>query len=336
MRYLIYKTTNILNGKYYIGAHIQKKQNDNYLGSGQILSKAIRKYGRTNFVREILFEFSNEDEMWEKEADLVTLDFVSQSNNYNIMLGGKGFKKGYCTLRNVSTGETKIFPKAIRKEMLQLGWEPMYSGGYNRYMFNGKMVRLATNDPRIKELGLVTWSSGKKTMRNADGEIVWINKGEETADMVSVVAGTVTVKDKFGNNVRLKKDDPRYVSGEFKGVNSGKIGLFDYINSSKETCCHCGKTCSLSNHKKWHGDNCLTNPKLTSKQIADLIVARSEMGRKGAEKNSLSYRITTPSGEIFVCNNYKKFCEENGISRRPISSSGITKHKGFLIERLPT
>ena len=48
----IYKTTNLINGKIYIGKY--KGNRKNYLGSGVILKKAIKKYGIENFTREII------------------------------------------------------------------------------------------------------------------------------------------------------------------------------------------------------------------------------------------------------------------------------------------
>ena len=56
-KYIVYETTNLINGKYYIGVH--RKNGKNYLGSGKILIYAIKKYGRDNFMREILRKFDN-------------------------------------------------------------------------------------------------------------------------------------------------------------------------------------------------------------------------------------------------------------------------------------
>ena len=51
----IYKTTNLLNDKIYIGKKVYRKKDDNwYLGSGIYLNRAIKKYGRENFKKEIL------------------------------------------------------------------------------------------------------------------------------------------------------------------------------------------------------------------------------------------------------------------------------------------
>ena len=44
---VIYKTTNLINGKIYIGK--DSNNNEHYIGSGVKLLKAIKKYGRSNF-----------------------------------------------------------------------------------------------------------------------------------------------------------------------------------------------------------------------------------------------------------------------------------------------
>lgn len=53
MDYYIYMTTNLINGKKYIGQH-KGKVNDSYLGSGTTITKAIQKYGKENFKKDIL------------------------------------------------------------------------------------------------------------------------------------------------------------------------------------------------------------------------------------------------------------------------------------------
>jgi group I intron endonuclease len=90
MHYLIYKTTCLTTGKIYIGKHQTSKKEDLYLGSGLLLKLAIKKYGRENFSKEILFEFSNKDDMNAKEKELVTEEFCSREDTYNIAIGGQG------------------------------------------------------------------------------------------------------------------------------------------------------------------------------------------------------------------------------------------------------
>ena len=88
--YLVYKTTNLVNGKIYIGKHETDNLDDGYLGSGNLLRRAIEKYGRENFKREILFECSTIEEMNAKEAELVNEEFLKRDDVYNIKLGGQG------------------------------------------------------------------------------------------------------------------------------------------------------------------------------------------------------------------------------------------------------
>jgi hypothetical protein len=88
MYYTVYKVTNLVNGKTYIGRHITENPNDNYLGSGTRITAAHRKYGIENFVKEILYIFDNREDMIRKEEELVNLEYIQEDSNYNIALGG--------------------------------------------------------------------------------------------------------------------------------------------------------------------------------------------------------------------------------------------------------
>ena len=79
---------NITNGKYYIGQHKTKNPLDNYMGSGHYLIKAFKK-NKSSFVKIILFDFDNYDEMNEKEKELVSLNDCYPYNemSYNLMEG---------------------------------------------------------------------------------------------------------------------------------------------------------------------------------------------------------------------------------------------------------
>lgn len=121
----IYKITNLVNDKIYIGKHQTANLNDHYFGSGTYLLKAIKKYGRDNFKKEILFIFDNEDEMNLKEKELVTEDFISSSSNYNAKIGGEGgftsaeAKLGFIA-RNLSIEDLSTQGKNGYKKSLKL------------------------------------------------------------------------------------------------------------------------------------------------------------------------------------------------------------------------
>ena len=89
-QYYIYLTTNLINGKKYIGKHYGEL-NDDYLGSGNLIKLAINKYGKKNFKKEILFISSNEQENSQKEKEFIKVfNAVEDKNFYNIHEGGKG------------------------------------------------------------------------------------------------------------------------------------------------------------------------------------------------------------------------------------------------------
>lgn len=90
MKYTIYKITNKINNKIYIGKHQTKDTDDGYMGSGKILRSAQKKHGIENFYKEILHVFDTEEEMNAKEKELVTEDFCLRADTYNICVGGKG------------------------------------------------------------------------------------------------------------------------------------------------------------------------------------------------------------------------------------------------------
>lgn len=95
--YIVYKTTNLINNKFYIGVHRQDFHFpiifDGYLGSGSVLKKAIKKYGEENFKRETLHVFYDSDEAYLKERELVDRELVEDESFYNLCGGGSGIGK---------------------------------------------------------------------------------------------------------------------------------------------------------------------------------------------------------------------------------------------------
>lgn len=86
----IYITTNSANGKRYLGmCSYHKAKSSTYLGSGKALKRAIIKYGKDKFTREIIAEASTKDELSLLEEQFI-LEFncVSDPNWYNIASGG--------------------------------------------------------------------------------------------------------------------------------------------------------------------------------------------------------------------------------------------------------
>ncbi len=88
--HFIYKTTNLLNGKYYIGMHSTDNIDDGYLGSGKRLKRSINRYGATNHKREIVEFVSSRYELMTREKEIVNLNEIAKEDCMNLKTGGDG------------------------------------------------------------------------------------------------------------------------------------------------------------------------------------------------------------------------------------------------------
>lgn len=88
----IYKTTNLINNKIYIGLSSRGiEESTEYLGSGTYITSAIQKYGKENFIKEIIQVCQNKEEL--NNAEIYWIDFYKSTDSnigYNILSGGYG------------------------------------------------------------------------------------------------------------------------------------------------------------------------------------------------------------------------------------------------------
>lgn len=120
-QYYIYITTNLADNKKYIGKHIGEL-NDSYLGSGIIFSRALEKYGKENFKKEILYIAKDEEDMNEKEKYYIKIfNAVEDDMFYNIAEGGQG---GYVTKGYTEEERLKLNQKI--SDSLKGEKHPMY------------------------------------------------------------------------------------------------------------------------------------------------------------------------------------------------------------------
>jgi len=134
--YIIYETTNLVNGKYYIGAHKQiGLEFDGYLGSGKLISLAIKKYTKENFMRDVLFVFDDCKNAYDMEEKIVNRAIVCNRNSYNLVIGGYS---GHLEART---------PESLKK------LSKSHKGFFTAKDANNNTYRITKKDPR--------WISGE-------------------------------------------------------------------------------------------------------------------------------------------------------------------------------
>jgi hypothetical protein len=88
--HFIYKTTNILSGRYYIGMHSTDNLDDGYLGSGLYLKRSLNKHGKENHQLEILEFCKTREELKSREIEIVNLNEIAKVDCMNLKVGGEG------------------------------------------------------------------------------------------------------------------------------------------------------------------------------------------------------------------------------------------------------
>jgi hypothetical protein len=209
MYYTIYKITHKNSGKEYIGMHQTENLNDDYMGSGKYLKRAIEKYGLNEFEKEILHVFDNAEEMKKKEKELVTEEYVSRTDTYNICEGGTGgfgyLNKKYWTKEKVLKRNRTNIKKANTKEARKKALETVRRNG--------------------SKIGFAAFSKEKhlKSILNGVPKRTGIKRSEETKKKMSESAsgknnsqyGTMWITD--GTNSKKIKKDLTIPEGWYKG-----------------------------------------------------------------------------------------------------------------------
>lgn len=138
----IYKTVNLINGRYYLGMHSTNRLDDGYLGSGKRLYYELSKYGRDNFKFEILKYFNSREKLVQAEIDLITEQDLKNPNCLNIVQGGEGF-----------TIEGSLLANNARKALLEENreWKDKYSAKLSEARSN---YIKGLSEEELKQLGV--------------------------------------------------------------------------------------------------------------------------------------------------------------------------------------
>ncbi len=215
--YYVYQITNKINKMIYIGYHTTNRLNDNYLGSGVEIKKAIKEFGKDNFERIILESFDNKDDMKDYEARIVNDEFRKRSDTYNKALGGGGLG----SLHSGNIGRIVVKDKS------------------------GNMFYVDSNDPRYLSGELVGNQRGTVTVKDVNGKTLQVNINDPrylNGELKHVNKDILILLDNTGNRVRI--DSSRLT----EYLNNGYRQLTDRIY--KKNCPTCNSEMKFTSKHK--------------------------------------------------------------------------------------
>jgi hypothetical protein len=174
----VYKITNLINGKYYIGKHSTNDIDDNYFGSGVLIRKALKVHGKENFIKEVIAFCNTEEEALKLEEELVTMEVVRDQKSYNMITGGRG----------VVGEKNGFFGKRHTKDTRERMSKAKRPSGENSYRYGKK----ASEETKMK-MRLASSKRVRKTKNVAQVDI-------ESGDTIHIFKSTKEAAECFGKN----------------------------------------------------------------------------------------------------------------------------------------
>ena len=176
----IYKTTCLTTNRYYIGMHSTDNLDDDYLGSGQILWRSIKKYGKENHKREILEHLFDRQSLKFREREIVNEEILGDKLCMNLRLGGEGWESAEASkaavLSNRSEARTKN-PEWLKK--ISVRSKEMHRLGKIRYDTRLGQHLDADHKRKIGEANSIHQSGSK----NSQFGKIWIYSDDEQRSM---------------------------------------------------------------------------------------------------------------------------------------------------------
>lgn len=179
----VYKTTNLVNGKIYIGKHSTNDLNDSYFGSGRLLKDALNKYGKDNFKKEILSTHDTDLLAYSAEEKILTEEFIAGNQNYNLCVGGLG-PKSFTKEQKKKLSDIKIGCKLTKE----------HSANISKSLMGRKRSAKTVN--KIKK-----WHTGRKRPQSTLDKL----NASATCLHCGIEAKLNTINRWHGNNCKAKK-----------------------------------------------------------------------------------------------------------------------------------
>jgi len=247
----IYKTTNLINGKIYIGQSVQcSKESKTYLGSGIYFTAALKKYKRKNFKKEIIEEYDYYDQKLLDEREIFWIkEFNARDKEigYNLDDGGKGHHP-YLNKTKEEQQETFIKLSLASKKAWQKVLDT-YSEDKLKDLYNIKrQIALDFWKSQTKQQKQEIYDKISYSLKSQSEKIAqktkenWSNKTEEEKQQI---------KNKISNSLNdfwtNVSDEKR---NEFSKMRSEKSKNF-WDNVSEEFISNFKQTISESSKKMW-------------------------------------------------------------------------------------
>lgn len=215
----IYITTNMVNGKRYIGQKVFQnfggKKWINYLGSGEIFKKALKRYGQKNFHRDIVTIAYSKEELDNLEIEWIkNYNAVKDKNFYNISHGGEGGNTGNIEKMK----QTQINNNHTRK---------IYQLDKNTYEIIKKFdsIALATKQLRLSRSSIKNVLNPNYNSLTAGG-FAWKYTDEENIKYAD------EYKQNKINKTRKHNKTDKILELYDNGLNFNEIHLLGYSNST--------------------------------------------------------------------------------------------------------
>ena len=175
--YYIYKITNLINGKTYIGQHKYKKLDDNYMGSGKLLKQAFKKYGVGNFTKEVLYcNIQYKETADDVERFAIAKEKAIGKAEYNIADGGQGGNLGEDVIKKMAKtrkGQTSGFKGKHHTEEAKRKNSEAHTG--KKHGPRSEEVRKKISEANI---GKNTWTKGRHQSKGTRKKLSELNKCE--------------------------------------------------------------------------------------------------------------------------------------------------------------
>lgn len=173
--YYIYRITNLVNGKTYIGQHKYKKLDDDYMGSGILLARAKKKYGIENFKKEILvFNISRKEHIDVLEKTFIASEREKGKAEYNIANGGQGGNLG----EEVNKKKSESLRGHLVSEQTR---RKISESNKGQVAWNKGIPRTEEERKKMSEAhkGKTSWNKGKKMSNEQKKKISASHKGKK-------------------------------------------------------------------------------------------------------------------------------------------------------------